>query len=490
MRRTGAVELRDFSESLLTTELGKRAPVRYLFGYLDELKARTVLIEQHYVDRHFVDDFAWYYARAFNTPDAHCKRFHFFDGLSRDEVNDLLDIAFKDERATAEKRLQESYLGFVVVRPLALAPLGRTVLRTYDSDNDRRHYEVVRKYRVNISGLRLHVDGLAYQQQDRGAAVCASTALWSALQQVASLDGQRTPTPSAITRAAVSPFPAAYGLNPVQMGTALTNLGYSADYFVPDGDTTLFRAKLVSCLHSHLPVLLLLKNESGGSGHAVAVTGFSDPRSVVDVSVTSAAKPIRMKAGAADVLYVHDDNLGSHAHYELFDKQEPSGGAQLMLRRGRSGKPVTPWWSQDELIVFAALVPKPAKLRLTIEALLRTVLEYRPVLEAELTGLQLHFGARFTTGVRYRDELFDMSLDRDQLRAFQEGLSLPRHVGVISVFSNAERLLDLIVDVSEIRPSVLGMACPSIPKQSRAHANLVRIAKKLSCAIVTGPVAP
>jgi len=456
MRRTGAVELHDFSESLLITELGKRPPVRYLFGYLNTLKARAVLIEQHYVDRHFVDDFAWYYARAFNTPDAHCKRFHFFDELSRDDLNRLLDTAFNGERAAAEKSLQKSYLGFVVVRPLALAPLGRTVLRTYDSDNDRRHYEVVRKYRVNISGLRLHVDGLAYQQQDRGAAVCASTALWSALQQVASLDGQRTPTPSAITRAAVSPFPASYGLNPVQMGTALTNLGYSADYFVPDGDTTLFRAKLVSCLHSRLPVLLLLKNESGGSGHAVAVTGFSDPRNVVDVSVTTSTKPIRMKAGAADVLYVHDDNLGSHAHYELFDKQKPSStGAQLMLRRGRSGKS-TPWWKPDELVVFAALVPKPAKLRLTIEALLRTVLQYRPVLEAELAGLDLHFGARFTTGVRYRDELFDMPLDREQLRAFQEGLSLPRHVGVITVSSNTERLLDLIVDVSVRQAS----SCP------------------------------
>ena len=29
-----------------------------------------------------------------------------------------------------------------------------------------------------------------------------------------------------------------------------------------------------------------------------------------------------MKSGSLDVVYVHDDNLGSHAHYELFDSDE------------------------------------------------------------------------------------------------------------------------------------------------------------------------
>ena len=32
--------------------------------------------------------------------------------------------------------------------------------------------------------------------------------------------------------------------------------------------------------------------------------------------------PIKMLAGSLDVVYAHDDNLGSHAHYELFDSDE------------------------------------------------------------------------------------------------------------------------------------------------------------------------
>ena len=41
-------------------------------------------------------------------------------------------------------------------------------------------------------------------------------------------------------------------------------------------------------------------------------------------------------AGAAQVVYVHDDNLGSHAHYELVDSEEKDGAnhRKLLLRRG------------------------------------------------------------------------------------------------------------------------------------------------------------
>jgi hypothetical protein len=488
MPRTGRIETGVFSKPLLEEQLGAHPAAWYVFDYLTALKAQAILVENHYVDRHFVDDFAWYYSRAFNTPDAHCKRLHFFDRTTRDELEQKLDAAHeKDGRESAERELQERYLGFVVVRPLPLAPLGRTVLRTYDSDNNRRHYEVVRRYRVNIAGIRLSVDGLAYQQQDRGAAVCASTALWSALQQVAHLDGQRTPTPSAVTRAAGSPFPASYGLNSSQMATALTNLGYSADFFAPDEGTVLFRAKLVSCLLSHLPVLLLLG--SGGGGHAVAVTGFSEPPTVVGVPISPTVANLPMKAGSADVLYVHDDNLGSHAHYELFDAPTPK--ARLMLKRGRSNGSAASWWRPDDLVVHGALVPKPAKLRLPIEALLHVAIRLRPALEVELPGLALHFAAKFTTGVQYRNDLFAMSLNGDGLRSFHERLSLPRHIGVISVFSPTTHLLDAIVDVSEMRPSLLALACPAIPAFSPAHAGLVRFAKELECdAVATGPVAP
>src|SRR5690606_21202849 len=162
--------------------------------------------------------------------------------------------------------------------------------------------------------------------------VCASSALWSALQQVAHLDGQKTPSPWAITQAAASPYPASPGLDELQLATALSGLGYLAARVVPAANLALFRAKLGPCLVPHLRVVLLLTTPDGGAGHAVTVTGFSEPPSVVDVSVTDQAAPLRMRGGSTRVLYVHDDNLGSHAHYELEDDAQKPG--HLCLYRG------------------------------------------------------------------------------------------------------------------------------------------------------------
>ena len=200
------IELSAYSRAVLAQQFTTPTPpltfapppsLNYLIGYLEALGVAAVLREDHYVDRHFLDDFARYYSRSFSAPSPKCERFHFWS-IPPEKVNEHLENAYisEEKRRECEVALEACYLGFVVKRPLAAAPIGRTVLRTYPADG-RRHYDVVRSYRVNIGAVTLSVKGLAYQQQDRGAAVCASTSLWSALQKVAVVAGHRTPTPIA-----------------------------------------------------------------------------------------------------------------------------------------------------------------------------------------------------------------------------------------------------------------------------------------------------
>jgi hypothetical protein len=257
-------------------------------------------------------------------------------------------------RANARAHLIERYLGFVVVRPLASAPVGRTVLRTYPPDG-RRQYTTTRSYKAHLYGLTFEVAGLAYQQQDGGAAVCASTALWSSLQQIARIAGHRTPTPSEITEASGTPFAASYGLDDRQMATALASLGYAADHFSPAENRLLFRAKLAVALESRLPVVLLIsKREPTGAGmtrvgHAVAVTGYAiegDAQPVLVAASRAGVPRLPMLAASLRTIYVHDDNLGSHAHYELFDWDDEvgaTGDPALGLLRGRSDREPPSW---------------------------------------------------------------------------------------------------------------------------------------------------
>lgn len=502
------VEIVPFSRDLLLRHVNPpgpgfvRASVEYLAAYLDELKVQSVIVEDDYVDRHYLDDFASYYSRSFRAPPPRCARLHFFEveagELEKDFAGAFGEGAQLDE---IEARLNSKYVGFVVKRPLLGAAIGRTVLRTYPAD-DRRHYEVLRPYKVDVCGLHLVVNGLAYQEQDVGAAVCASTALWSALQRVAHVAGHRTPTPSAITKAANSPFPASDGLHELQMASALSGLGYTADKFVPAENRTLFRAKVVSCLQSHLPVVLLMYRKMTTAvgeipiGHAVTVTGFSEPPSVVDVPPTQPnLPPLPMKSGSLDVVYVHDDNLGSHAHYELFDSDEPTpdgGYKSLKLRRGRSDREV-PWWHKDEWTVMSALVPKPEKLRLPVTSLFSNIYALRQLLGLCFPGIATFFGARFALGVEYRRELIKGGrLDASRMRQFQENLRLPRHIGVLSTYHNDQHLADVLVDVSEVQrnaflPTVLAIVAPALPASSQAAINLQAIAASAKVPILTGP---
>ncbi|MBX3251128.1 MAG: hypothetical protein KF901_28385 [Myxococcales bacterium] len=51
---------------------GGKPQVEYLWAYLEEMGAQCFVREVNYVDRHYLDDFTHYYARAFRPPEAHC----------------------------------------------------------------------------------------------------------------------------------------------------------------------------------------------------------------------------------------------------------------------------------------------------------------------------------------------------------------------------------------------------------------------------------
>lgn len=492
-------EVVEYSEEYLRKHLGDSHSVDYLRDYLRDIKAATIVLEGRYVDRHYLSDFSTYYSRSFSAPVTQCRRLHFFKSALA-ATRSAFDTAYKDRdsRGSSEKSLDENYLGFVVVRPLVGAPVGRTVLKTYPPDGARR-FQVVRPYRVNLAGLRLHIDGLAYQQQDGGAAVCASTALWSALQRVAFVAGHRTPTPSMITAASKSPFPASHGLSDIEMAAALSSLGYVADQFVPAENRLLFRAKLIACLESNLPVVLSIEKpmKTGAGqiigGHAITVTGYRDGAITASVPSPAPGYPeIPMRRAGVTVVYVHDDNLGSHAHYELFDSvdKDPSDYETLKIRRGRSGQTAPAWWPVDDWTIVSALVPKPEKMRMPIDDLFHNLLDLRTLADLVFRDIDIKYSACFRSGVDYKAALFGQTLDVTELARLQQRLSLPRYVGVITLSTNDTDLCDFVLDISEVprepsKPTVLVIVAPGVPKNSRAHASLGVVSRILECPMIS-----
>src|SRR5262245_10104943 len=103
------------------------AQVRYLRGYLADLGATSILEEQNYFDRDYLSEFAAFYGTSASGYPNVCRRLHFFSGsaLTRAEIEEAAGSA-------GPHTLSERYLGFVVLRPIPQACLGRTVLRWYN----------------------------------------------------------------------------------------------------------------------------------------------------------------------------------------------------------------------------------------------------------------------------------------------------------------------------------------------------------------------
>ena len=106
--------------------------VTYLSTYLEQIGCATVLIEDHYVDRDYVEDMAIFYSRSLRAYPPYCRRMHFFrESFDETKWHALLVQANGGEAESVRQWLQDAYLGFSVVRPLPGSPLGRTVVKTF-----------------------------------------------------------------------------------------------------------------------------------------------------------------------------------------------------------------------------------------------------------------------------------------------------------------------------------------------------------------------
>ena len=310
------------NRSASAAEIGGHQHATYLYAYLTQLGAKTLVVEDPYVDADYLDDFAVYYSKCFMPYDRWCKRLHFFTTqFNRDELLKCVD------GSSPATDLQASYLGFVVARPLPQTIIGRTVLRTYDADNGRRHFPAVAEHRANLFGLELCVRSLPFQEQDQVLAACATVALWSCFQKTAELFGGSTPTPSAITRAASQvfhhgrPIPS-QGLSVEEICSAIRHVGLEPELV----DLWNARPPLFSLIRGYLalgvPVALVVLIEGVGF-HAITLTGYSAQAAALRTEELPGAPPVPMIGLRIDKFYGHDDQIGPFARLGI--KPSPAG---------------------------------------------------------------------------------------------------------------------------------------------------------------------
>lgn len=463
--------------------------LRYIDGYVRDpaLGCKTVVVEDHYIDRDHMEDHSVFYSKSLYPYPNSCLRVHFFSLKKKPleaELRRLREVraerdgkeVFADECAKFSKK---NYLGFTVIKPLPGCPVGRTVLRCLPENSGKGHtrkFKCAFDYDTHLLGVRLTVNGLAFQQQDVGVSACATTALWSSLQRARHLEQGASATPAQITMHASQftlpfgrPMPSE-GLSLDQMCIAVQALGYSptvhkAEYF----DET--RSLLFSSVSSGMSPVLIIKQIADVETpdfdkdvrHAVAAVGIG----VATASEQSESPAIKHRSMDLKAVYVHDDREGPYLKGTV-----QQHGESLHLHFDLPEKRAETW------VLTHILIPLHVKIRLSFAQL--HAAGWALVTRAQswaLSGKAMDapqeadktntvWRSRIFRSTAYLEDLLGKQGNSAKVDSLCRFVRLPRYLGVIRIQSSGLDPFDVLLDTTSTERN---LNCLAIMQLAAAH---------------------
>lgn len=416
-------------------DIVQKPQINFAFNYLSELGAATILLETDYVDRDYLEDYSQYYVRCFSRYGERCARLHFFGGgVSGDELevtHEGVRNGLMQDPIALQSKLNSNYLGFIVIKPIPRTFIGKSCLKVYPSIRGAKNKNIIsREYKVNLFGMQLTVDSVAFQEQDKIVSACATTAIWSLLHaQKDTYRLQETPSASRITLAAINhidnsanSFPNG-GLTIKQITRAIDVYGLRThqEEFSSDFAKEPFFDVVRYYINSGIPLMLggaVYKIESGKTvyegHHAVTILGYKENCE-------------------HDALYVHDDRFGPYARTLIRDVKQyldelkvekPNG--ELVVEWGvffqekpESSDDSQVWKHPKQFIVPDALtIATHPKVRIASRYISNTCKLFLEQLEN-----YIHFlndGSQEGAGVTNSPGQFDYSVKLEELTEFRE----------------------------------------------------------------------
>ena len=434
----------------------------------DEINAKTIIVENEYIDRDFLEDFAAYYVRCFTKYPKTCTRLHFFSIAFKSRA--FKNLLRGGNNRLKQEILQRSYLGFVVIKPIPQTVIGRTCLKTYPSQTIGRNFPSTQDYHVNLFGIPLIVKTLAFQEQDTVAAACATSALWSVFQGTGRLFHHHIPSPVEITKFATEHLPLETrafpneGLTLEQMAQAICKVGLEPLYISPRNPYVL-KANLYAYLCGQIPVLMgvYLYDMSHDppqqieGKHAIAVMGFNLSSPPVQ---GYGNHNFRLRASRIEKVYAHDDQVGPFARMELASMNvKDANGATI------DSLPylTTSWKGDDNKIGSIAavpdllLIPLYHKIRIPFNEIHSVVEAFFAFLE----NIRANGKMPIPSNIEWEIALSTVNEIKKEILASDHidperrydilTQAMPRFVWRASAFSNDTRLLDLLFDATDIK---------------------------------------
>jgi hypothetical protein len=385
------------------SEVVQRQQYKYIFGYLQnpDIGAKMMVTEYDYVDQHFLDDYSNYFSQCFADRSRSCMRIHFFENAFKEQ--DFYKAIGSDTSSINRKTIVDSYLGYIVIRPLERNSLSKICFTPYKGliNLNPKYKEcsfhlILKNQNISLFGMPIKFKTLPMREQDQVISACASSAIWTALSASNRITDSNMPALSTITSIALGNNEKKIvsiekpSLFPEEVKRALLHYGFSPYFITLSNDTsdtwsnTLSEGipnspddiKLQRLIYAYtradIPILLagsiyenkVKSNELIKKGaHLITAVGYRNNPQNFDESaktlVTNAADTI-------DRCYVHDDRYGPFTAINLSVKdgtkiKSSNSDNEKRIFKISKYSGVTEEYIQPEI----AIIPCPPGLNLT-----------------------------------------------------------------------------------------------------------------------------
>ncbi len=442
------------------SSLEKETHLEYFFEYFNNLSCKTILIEEEYIDRDFLEDFALYYVRCFKDYKRKCRRLHFFsaDFDTKDFVKHL-----KSSDSEFEKKLKSNYIGFTVLKRLPQTIIGRTCLVSYPEEGGR-FFTILENYSANLFGIDLKVRSLAFQEQDSVVAACATSALWSAFHKTGKMFQHSIPSPAIITKQASEltshgmgekrDFPN-HGLTVEQMAYAVKKNSLEPLLFSTD-DIFSIKANIFAYLNNSIPIILIFElynslDKSEIGLHAVTITGYKMESVIFDLHTN----PVTiMKSNFISKIYVHDDQIGPFARMEFTDKVRDEEGKKSPL--------LTTSWKDNKgnrgnvfAIPRALLIPVYHKIRIPLQFVYQSkvsrFMDFISLIKNFINDdSKILWSITLETTNSYKQKVTKFTGLGTSSRVAILTKSLPHYIWIVSCSDGSTPFFDLVFDATDL----------------------------------------
>ncbi|WP_439505212.1 hypothetical protein [Sediminibacterium sp.] len=398
-------------------------------------------IEFPYVDKLYRNSYYHYWGSKFKDYQRHCIRLSFFD--KKYSITDFFDI-------NQHENLLSSFLGFLIIRPIFIAPTGRNIFRPDIFKKNHLYYVAVTNGHAAISGVKFNVNGFPHSSQDGEMMVCAETALWSLLEYFSNRysdykpllpnDIHRILSSNSITRQIPSK-----GLSISNISYVLKKIGFGVNWYsvstYTQGDFfNLIKIYIESCV----PVMAIIQNTQGVA-HVMNIVGRTEYKAKHTFSVVATlangANLYDFYEQNAEYIII-DDNLRPYSTINLNDPASNYSDPKF------AGCEIT-----------AAIVPLYSRVYVESDQVKEVSFEFLKTISTKLNLPSYVVRVLLTSTRSYKSYLAaskDFSID---VKALLINLELPKFIWIAELSSTSEALSKkasglLIFDATEPRSRI------------------------------------